>query len=504
MGGEGSGSTLTPKRLGAVAGFCALISVLPFLFTPLPMMPDLFNHMARYAALYADGATASRLAGYYEVHWTLVANLGMDLLVYPFIRVFGTWHGPIIATALLPPLMIGALAALSRAAWGRIVPTFFLALPFVYTYSFLFGFTNYHLAVALACIVTAGWIALPDLSAARRWVVFAPSACVVWLAHLAGWGVLVVLVGAAEVVTGWRRSHAPFPTLWRSGLACLPLAVPVIPIVLHTGPAGIASGMGRFFDWPFKERWLAFVLASEWQPFDLASLALLVGLATFLVMTERDGIEPRLLAGASALGALFLILPRNMAGSSYADERLLPVAFMVFFLSFAPRRSQVQAICFACGLALFLSRLVLCAVGWHERGREALADLAVLRTVPEGSRIAVFGTGSLCDPWPLGGYDELPSLAIMDRHVFVNTVWNQPGTTLMRPVYNKDFGFNEVNSSYERSESCPIGRTADAFLEALPRSRFDYVWTFSAASFADPGLAFVAAGPKAKLYRVLR
>ena len=56
--------------------------------------------------------------------------------------------------------------------------------------------------------------------------------------------------------------------------------------------------------------------------------------ATALAHHERHA---RLdMALCAALGALFLILPRNMFGSSYADERLLPVFFMVFFLSFAP------------------------------------------------------------------------------------------------------------------------------------------------------------------------
>jgi hypothetical protein len=131
-----------------------------------------------------------------------------------------------------------------------------------------------------------------------------------------------------------------------------------------------------------------------------------------------------------------------------------------------------------------------------------------LDKVPRGSRIAVITTASRCNNWNLTGFDHAPSLAIVRKSAFVNTEWDIAGEGgLMRPIYNEHFGYNSTPSDLLATHDKVCGgRTMEQILAGIPRSRFDYVWTF-----APPGedartgwLSLVSAGPDERLYRIAR
>src|SRR5207245_245174 len=81
-----------------------------------------------------------------------------------------------------------------------------------------------------ALFAVAGWVRLEGW----RWrpAVFLPVGVLVWLCHLAGWGVLGVLVFGYE----WHR---------RRGIAALvatwPLALPALSLFAGGGPSGMLS-----------------------------------------------------------------------------------------------------------------------------------------------------------------------------------------------------------------------------------------------------------------------
>jgi hypothetical protein len=175
----------------------ALISVLPFIVAPLPMMPDYLSHMARYHVMN-HGTESAYLPRYYQFQWALIGNLGIDLLMVPLGAIWPTETAARIAVASIPMLTIAGIYAVSRATWGRAEAPALLALSFVYSFTFLCGFVNFHFSVALALLGFAVWIRFSQQRALQRWLVFAPLASVVWVAHIAGWAVLLLLVGCWE------------------------------------------------------------------------------------------------------------------------------------------------------------------------------------------------------------------------------------------------------------------------------------------------------------------
>ena len=59
-----------------------LLAFVPLLYPPIPPLVDLPGHMGRFH-VQMELAHSPLLQRYYEYHWALVGNLGVDLLVIP-------------------------------------------------------------------------------------------------------------------------------------------------------------------------------------------------------------------------------------------------------------------------------------------------------------------------------------------------------------------------------------------------------------------------------------
>ena len=161
------------------------------------------------------------LQGYYDYHWAAIGNLGVDILVIPLGKLLGLeWAVKVIVLAI-PPLTAAGFLWVAREVHGRIPPTAFFALPFIYGYPFLFGFVNFALSVALAFLAFGLWLRLGRLerTVLREWL-FVPISLVVFFCHTYGWGLLGLMCFSADAV----RLHDRGRPWWRGhrGGAALP------------------------------------------------------------------------------------------------------------------------------------------------------------------------------------------------------------------------------------------------------------------------------------------
>jgi hypothetical protein len=481
----------------------AIASTMPFVVAPLPMMPDYFSHIGRYHVMN-HGAGSPYLSQYYSYHWQLIGNLGVDLLMVPLGHLFPTETAATIAAGAIPPLTIAGIYAVATAVWGRVEAPALLALPFVYTYSFLFGFVNYHLALALALLTFALWIRSARWPLAARLAIGIPLALMVWVAHVAGWAVLMVAIGCFELVAV-RRSGASWPkALLVAGLRVAPVAAPLALTFAWRGSTGTATAP-LLYDFRLKAAWLFVVLKSENRWLDIATVLALGVAAAALLLIRSFRRDLRVLLGALALAIFFVALPTVLFGSFYADERLLPALAILLFLGCAVPAGRSRTLVVALGLSLFTVRLAATTAGWYQRGNDAVQDLAALDPIPRGSRIAVIATPSYCESWQLHGREQLPGLAIVRREAFVDSEWDAAGAQLMQPIYNLGRGFNDTTSTrlIGKRRSCQ-GRPLEVILSDLPQGRFDYVWAFDAPAPAVTWLRLAYAGPHGRLYAIAR
>src|SRR5437763_12559483 len=119
--------------------------------------------MGRYR-VELDLAHSTWLQQYYDYHWAPIGNLGVDLLIIPLGKLLGLELAVKLVVLVIPPLTAAGFLWVAREVHGRIPPTAFFALPFIYGYPFLFGFVNFALSVALAFLSLGLWLRLGRLA----------------------------------------------------------------------------------------------------------------------------------------------------------------------------------------------------------------------------------------------------------------------------------------------------------------------------------------------------
>jgi len=164
-----------------------IASIVPLLWPTIPPLVDLPGHMGRYR-VQLDGGAHYWLADWYDFDWSLIGNLGVDLLIIPLAPIFGLELAVKLIVMLIPALTVSGLLWISREVHGRIPATALFALPLAYSYPFQFGFVNFALSMGIALNLFALWLRLARLGRlGLRAILFVPLSCALWVCHtLAG------------------------------------------------------------------------------------------------------------------------------------------------------------------------------------------------------------------------------------------------------------------------------------------------------------------------------
>jgi hypothetical protein len=447
----------------------AAAALLPMLWPAVPGMADLPNHLARHHVL-AGAGQGGALARWFRVDWRWIGNLGVDLPVL----VLTPWLGVEAATravaALIAPLTVLGLAALARAAHGRMTAGAALALPLAMAQPWMYGFVNYTLAIALGLLAGALWI---GWRRGPRWraAMFAPVALAVWTAHVMGWAVLLLLVAGHELAR-----VRDVRGLVRRALCAAPLLVPLAPML-----AWSAGAAGWSYDRHLlvaKAMNFVTVLKGSERGVDLALTAAMLGGGALALWWSRR-VDSGLAIAAALLALATLALPTTVLGSWGADLRLAPVAVAVALVAVSPAAPARERLLLAVGLALFAVRVAEVTADWTARGRALDARLALLERVPRGSRMGFVAVETACGtPWRLTPDRKLGAYAVVRRDAFANTLFQIPGSDLMTLREPADRG-RWYDGSQDVAARCPGGADRAALeqrLAAMRRAGFATVW----------------------------
>jgi len=492
--------------------FLALVvalSTLPLIYPPIPPLVDLLGHMGRYK-VEVDLAHSPSLQGYYEYHWAAIGNLGADLLVKLLAPLIGLEPAVKLIVLIIPPLTVAGMLWVAREVHGRIPPTAFFALPFVYGHPFLFGFVNYALAMAIAFLAFGWWLRLGRLGRTwRRAIIFVPISVLIFFCHTYGWGALGLLCFSAEAV----RQHDNGNNWFKAGLkAALHTAVMALPVVIMLVWRSETHGGSTYgwFEWQRKWEWVYSALRDRWKWFDIASVAL-VGVVLFYALVSRRLTFSRNLAfSASVLLAAFLIIPWTVFGSAYADMRIVPYVIAVMCLAIRVRGEAGLPAAYdlaALGTAFCALRLVATTASLAIASGDQQAKLTALGEVPVGARVVSLVGLDCPKPWALPRDSHLGAMVIVRRQGFSNDQWTIEGANLMKPRSNWAGVFSSDPSQIVRSNRCRGNNlwTVDRALRAIDRDRFDYVWMIgtgpSDAKLVE-GMQPVWRGPGSILYRL--
>lgn len=463
-----------------------LISIVPLLWPTIPPLVDLPGHMGRYHVQLDGGATPS-LARYFEFHWSLIGNLGVDLLIIPMAKLFGLELATKLIVMAIPAMTVGGLLWICREVNREVQPTALFALALAYGHPFHFGFVNFALAMAFALIALALWLRLARLGLLRlRALVFLIIGPVIWVTHTYGWGMLGVAAFSAELIRQHDKALAAgrgdwLRSIFWAGVHCLCLVPPLLLMVAWRSGVHVGGQTGDWFNWSAKLMWVNMTLRDRWHWFDSMSLAVLVLVLFAAIRDRRLEFSRNLAATAIFLLVVFLCLPRIVFGSAYADMRLTP--YMLAMALIAIRVKPGTSMRFAgrvaaFGLAFYLIRIAATTASFFLFSQGVERATGALDHVPRGARVVSF-VGAPCGmTWSTNRLEHVPALGIVRRDAFSNDQWNVPGAQLLRAHIGPRRWFNSDPSQIVTAAPCrgEWWKSVDWSLANFPRDTFDYVW----------------------------
>jgi hypothetical protein len=460
-----------------------LAAAVPLIGPDIPPLVDLPGHVGRYR-VQLGLQESPPLQRYYSFDWALIGNLGVDLLIVPMAKLFGIELGTKLIVLAIPPLTVLGFLLVAREVHGRLPPTAFLALPLAYSYPFQFGFVNFALSMALALNAFWLWLRLGRTGRiALRAALFVPISCLIWLCHTFGWGLLGLLAFAGDTADQRDRHGASrIEAFWKGGLHCLPLALPFLLMIAWRSGGAVQGANADFFNWKVKGRWLLSVLRERHEMWDKAGAVLLLGLPVLAAFRIGFRITHAFALASSFLILVFVLLPRIMFGSAYADMRLAPFMVAVALLGVAPRAWTARHLgtpLAVAGLLFFAARLAVTTDSFATIDRRWDAQLAAVEQIRPGSRVLVQTAVPCSSAWSADRMEHIGSLAITRRDAFTNDQWAMPGAQLISVTYRAGAPFVEDPSQILRpTVRCRGYRetTLPETMARLPWYGFDYVW----------------------------
>lgn len=459
-----------------------LLAFVPLLYPPIPPLVDLPGHMGRFH-VQMELAHSPFLQRYYEYHWALVGNLGVDLLIIPMAKLFGLELGTKLIVICIPPLTVAGFLWVAREVHNRIPPTALFALPFAFGHPFLFGFVNFALSMALAFLAFGLWLRLGRLGKLRlRLALFVPISFIVFICHTFGWGALGLMCFSAEAVRRHDRGEKWWNAALHAMLQAACLAGPLLLLLLWRHEAQGSGNTGDWFNWSLKGLWIESALRDRWFTYDRNSMRLAVLVLVVALLFKRLGFSRNLAFSALVLIGIFALLPRIVFGSAYADMRLAPYLFAVALIAVRFRgethmpTARVLAIA---GLAFVLMRTTTTTMSLARASDDMQRELTALDQVKPGSRV-LFLAGRICfKEWALARKSQLGAMVIPRKDALVNSEWRMPGAQLL--TVRRDLGLGRWSndpSQQVHPNECgdAVYYGLDRALATFPRGKFDYVW----------------------------
>jgi hypothetical protein len=482
----------------------ALVAAIPLAIPAVAPLTDLHGHVGRYA-VQLDGGASPVLRQWYTFEWGLLPNLGVDLLVQVLGPLLGLEPAVRLIVVAIAVLHVAGIVLLARVAHGRTPPTALFAVPLVYGFPLLYGFVNFALGIALACLALALWLKLGRDGRTRpRAALFVVLGFVLWTCHLVGWAVFCVVAFADALVREHEGGRAWWQAPFRAGLALLPLLVgPAIGFAFAAG--GEPEVLFRYDRFAQKPMWLMMVFRDRWMLWDMGSAALLVVLAAWFWRSRRFERHRGLALGALLMLGIYLAMPNMLLDSAFADMRLVPIVLTLFLIAARPAADASRAFVLwltVAGLAFAGARIAGTAANMVALDTEFRRTLSVLPHVPEGTNLLTFPVLRCGEnPWPLDRRNHLSGYALARRHAFDNIQWELPSGQLLR-IHNqaaKPFDRAGLRAIFDRT--CGTYKSLGTILAAVPPG-IEYAWIIGMPAEARyPGWSEVAAAGDSSVLR---
>lgn len=510
-----------PVHDGLVIAAIFVVALLPLLSTPLLPFIDLYNHLARYFVLaHLDQSPFLRQS--YAANWSLLPNIGLDLLGTALLRFLPPERAAhVVVITIFAAQYLGVLV-FNRVLTGRIsLIAAVQVVPLLYSFILNWGFANFLFGLGLVFGAAAWWLGWRD----RPWLgvpVAGLFAVAIFFCHGLDFMLYGILVAALEVGLWAQR---PVRRLAELAAALVPVAVQaVVPILLFAAAAtsrardGLTNADasvdrlyhagalgGRIWDLLcYRAVTVVRVAEGPSLAFDVIAFGITFGVVVTLIASGRVTIA-RLAWPALAAGVLLVVgTPPALFGVGYVADRMplfLAMLFVGSLSGFEPA-DRIGRVALATLAGLTVVRLIAIAVGWQGYATDYQAFRGLAAHVPRHSLVIdvmVGGNPRMSDTRRCAMYRPLMvSLDDIAAPLFANET-QQP----LRLVGRLRRAVDAVPHGFARGSNSP--GFYDDVIAAAGAAGFDYALVCEARNLTRPlpsGTQVISLTPRMILVRL--
>jgi hypothetical protein len=484
-------------------------AVMPVLLPNIPpAMVDYNNHLARMFVLARDGTAQAH--PYYQVTWSLVPNLAMDLIVPGLGRHIGVETVNRLFYLLSQILIVTGAMALERAVKGRLQIAGFAALIFLYSMPFAFGFENFEFGLGCALWGFACAIWLQDRTWFARLAGHTAFIALLFTAHMFALGIYGFAVGLHELWRAWSRRTPLYETSARFFALAIPsLLLAILMIAAH----GNVGGSGNVWVFSNKATWVLHILSGYSMAVSELGVLALIWLIAALARRRALRLEQSAAWQLAGFSALYLAMPFRLFDTAFVDMRVVVALALILpaFVSISFPGQTWRRIAIAVAAAITILNIGDVTRVWLSYREDFAAAKKSFALLPKGAIVLTAQTGDGDDPpADLTDYPafNVPTLAVHYADAFVPHLFTAPGKqpVTARAEWQRldipEGGFLPIKFlKYIVERGAPAG--TPPFVENWARD-FEYLYLIGPA-IPNPmpdRLAFLTSGPRFALYRI--
>jgi hypothetical protein len=418
-----------------VALYVALgaVTLSPLLWVRVPPLVDFPSHIARMWIL-VHGAEIPELARNYTVHWRLLPDLAMDLIVPVLSTMMTVEQAGRVFIALMMATLIGGTAALHRAIHGSVGIWPIWSVLFIYNAELFWGFPTLF-ATGVYLFALSGWIATRQWRAGARISIFSVVATLLCVLHLFAFGLYALSVLAYEFGSRPNLRRVSPRSLAALAAICLQF-IPGLLIWYATLLPGRLS-VTDYGDFAFSKTYALFSpFVFGFLPvsvFDRLLAPLFISFLGVAIVTRSLKLASEMRLPIAAMIVVSALMPHVISGSWFVDLRLPVMLPFIIIAStrFEPPSKRVVLPIAAVALTVLGVRVWTVSQTWRDYDRWFTEFRTASSVIAPAARLLVVQAPIPPKTRRLPGVPEIlanlqpalflhmPSLAVIDRAAFV-------------------------------------------------------------------------------------
>jgi len=418
-----------------VALYVALgaVTLSPLLWVRVPPLVDYPSHIARMWIL-VHGAEIPELARNYTVHWRLLPDLAMDLIVPVLSTMMTVEQAGRVFIALMMATLIGGTAALHRAIHGSVGIWPIWSVLFIYNAELFWGFPTLF-ATGVYLFALSGWIATRQWRAGARISIFSVVATLLCVLHLFAFGLYALSVLAYEFGSRPNLRRVSPRSLAALAAICLQF-IPGLLIWYATLLPGRLS-VTDYGDFAFSKTYALFSpFVFGFLPvsaFDRLLAPLFISFLGVAIVTRSLKLTSEMRLPIATMIVVSALMPHVISGSWFVDLRLPVMLPFIIIAStrFEPLSRRVVLPIAAVALTVLGVRVWTVSQTWRDYDRWFTEFRTASSVIAPAARLLVVQAPIPPETRRLPGVPEIlanlqpalflhmPSLAVIDRAAFV-------------------------------------------------------------------------------------